>query len=531
MTNRPPRLPAVVVIASMFAFFVIALLIAAALCWLAWVLYERAFTGGWTQGGLHLAALATPLVVAAGTIVWSLLPRRDRFVPPGPELSERDAPGLFREIQRIAAATGQAPPGHVYASLGVEAFVTERGGVMGFGSTRVLAVGLALLELLSETEAAAVLAHEFGHFHAGDTKLGPWVLGTRASIGRTIENLGRVGDLEMDLWIVRRMLALVRGLRAPFEWFWRLHLRITRGIARAQEYAADAVAARVVGPQALAEALKKTRVGSLAFDAYLHTSVLPVLEAGFRPRITEGFRAFLRAQRQGPALDLALHEALHDHSGTPDDSHPPIPDRLAALAKLSGPQPPFDSRPAIAWLEDVASLEARIIVSRPDGTALQDVAWTDVMMRALAPVWRDRLAQDQRVLSGLTPALVVLQPANMRRRVRALVGGIIDGAPDDEVAARFAEVVGAAVVLALVDRGWTAIAVTGEGIRVERDGVVVEPFEEVALALQGEAEAAAWRARVEALGIAEVALDRVVDGPRRARARHAQTTRARRGAR
>ena len=29
-----------------------------------------------------------------------------------------------------------------------------------------------------------MLAHEFGHFYGGDTKLGPWIYKTRAAIGQ-----------------------------------------------------------------------------------------------------------------------------------------------------------------------------------------------------------------------------------------------------------------------------------------------------------------------------------------------------------
>ena len=47
-------------------------------------------------------------------------------------------------------------------------------------------VGLPLLHLVSERGLRAVIAHEFGHYAGGDTKLGPWIHRTRAAIGRTI---------------------------------------------------------------------------------------------------------------------------------------------------------------------------------------------------------------------------------------------------------------------------------------------------------------------------------------------------------
>jgi Zn-dependent protease with chaperone function len=110
-------------------------------------------------------------VAGAGLIVWSVLPRPDRFEPPGPRIYEKDHPRLFDLVRDIGARTGQALPREVYLVADVNAFVAQRGGVMGFFSRRVMGLGLPLLSLLTVSELRAVLAHEFGHFHGGDTKL------------------------------------------------------------------------------------------------------------------------------------------------------------------------------------------------------------------------------------------------------------------------------------------------------------------------------------------------------------------------
>jgi len=66
-------------------------------------------------------------------------------------------------------------PAEVYLIAEANAWVIDRGGIMGCGSRRVMGLGLPLLQVLSVYQLRAVLAHEFGHFHGGDTKLGPWV--------------------------------------------------------------------------------------------------------------------------------------------------------------------------------------------------------------------------------------------------------------------------------------------------------------------------------------------------------------------
>ena len=86
-------------------------------------------------------------------------------------------------------------PSEVYLTAEVNAWVMDRGGMMGFGSRRVMGLGLSLLQVLSVSQLRAVVAHEFGHFHGGDTKLGPWIYKTRAAIGRTLEGLAECSSL------------------------------------------------------------------------------------------------------------------------------------------------------------------------------------------------------------------------------------------------------------------------------------------------------------------------------------------------
>src|SRR2546425_12579586 len=47
-------------------------------------------------------------LVGAGVILFSIVPRPDRFVPPGPRLGEVEHPRLFREIRKAAEALDQS---------------------------------------------------------------------------------------------------------------------------------------------------------------------------------------------------------------------------------------------------------------------------------------------------------------------------------------------------------------------------------------------------------------------------------------
>src|SRR5688572_25075463 len=64
-------------------------------------------------------------VLSALAILWSILPRVDRFVDPGPRLTADKHPRLFQQITEVAAATGQAMPSEVYLVSDVNAWVMQ----------------------------------------------------------------------------------------------------------------------------------------------------------------------------------------------------------------------------------------------------------------------------------------------------------------------------------------------------------------------------------------------------------------------
>ncbi len=194
---------------------------------LLFIVYADIFLLGQIQLRLVLVCLA-----AAGIIIWSVLPRRDQFVAPGPQLLPAEHPALFGEVEAVAQRLGQAPPSEVYLAADVNAGVMERGGILGIGRKRVMLIGLPLLQMLTVEQVRGIVAHEFGHFYGGDTRLGPWIYKTRETIGRTIRNIGK------GSW-----------LQAPFRWYGLMFLRTTHAISRRQEFVADRRAAGIVGPR------------------------------------------------------------------------------------------------------------------------------------------------------------------------------------------------------------------------------------------------------------------------------------------
>ena len=75
-------------------------------------------------------------ILGAGAILWAIIPRIDRFQAPGPSLTRTDQPRLFATLEDVARLAEQEMPPEVYLVPEMKAWVTQRGGIMGFGSWR-----------------------------------------------------------------------------------------------------------------------------------------------------------------------------------------------------------------------------------------------------------------------------------------------------------------------------------------------------------------------------------------------------------
>lgn len=475
---------AVLAVALLIGFYVFAIAIAVGLLLIPWLEWRIA---GRVEGRLGLFA-----IVGAVAILWSIVPRRDRFEEPGPRLLEPDHPRLFEVLRGVARATGQAMPSEVFLVPQLNAWVAQRDGVMGFGSRRVMGLGLPLMEALSVQQFRAVLAHEFGHYYGGDTRLGPWVYQTRATIERTLKGVGAHSSVLAKL----------------FQWYGKAFLRITHGVSRQQEFTADALAARTVGARPLIEGLRVIYGSDGAFSAYWSQEVSPVLQLGGRPPIAAGFRQFMSVADVRAAMDETIERELGEGQAGPYDTHPCLRDRIAAVETLPGGDGMADDPPALTLLDAPASAEERLIafLGGEDAARLQPMAWSEVGERVWMPFWRERAGHFGAGLSGLTPADLPghardLGPLSVRF---GLVPGGMTPAADD--AHQAAWVVAIALTAALRDLGWALHALPGEPVTLTREDAAVRPFTLMHDLDTGALAAADWLALCVRHGLAELDL-------------------------
>jgi Zn-dependent protease with chaperone function len=429
-------------------------------------------------------------VVGAGVILWSILPRWDRFTAPGPMLSAAKHPDLFRLLEEVARATGQQMPAEVYLVGDVNAWVMQRGGIMGFGSRRVMGLGLPLLQTVTVSQLRAILAHEFGHYHGGDTSLGPWIYKTRMALGRTIENLAKSGGY----------------LHKPFLWYGNLFMRVTQAISRAQELAADRLAATVAGARNAMDALIAVQRSGAAYDAYWQTEVIPVLSNGFRPPIAAGLTHFLGADSVSKSLQEHIDKELEAGVSDEFDSHPPLRERLDALKLVDDGTVAEASPLASTLLRDLDALEQDFLLSiAADQSAVQrlsPIAWEESGDRVYLPVWKKNVEEHASALRDVRLAALPDVKALPALAARLTLKDV----PDDERTQAASSILGCAIAVALAEDGWAVDARPGIQVTLSKGDHSIQPFAVSTRLGAGEMTAEEWTAECGRVGVVDRAL-------------------------
>lgn len=303
---------AVLVVAMWLGFWVLALGLVAGLAWipLAQINHRSIEFSGIVAG------------IAALTLVYTLRPRKKekKSGEAAKPLSRETAAALYAMVENIARDLAVRAPVNIHLIGGATAFISSNKNWFGKVKTLEVGLGLPLLGILSEAELGSVIAHEFGHFIAGDLSLGPWVYRTRASIAHTVT------DLDDSMFF----------LDILFRWYGKQFLRLSAGVSREQEFAADALAAKKFGPVATRGALEKVHLISPMWSSYLDYELGPALNRGARLPIFEGFRRFCKPGIRRTEIQDAIKYA-EEHETSEYDTHPSMEERIAAVVPGAKP--------------------------------------------------------------------------------------------------------------------------------------------------------------------------------------------------
>ena len=472
-------------------------LLAAACVYLPWLAITAA-------PNFHTLMLFLGGIAVAGVLLWSLVPRRDKFVAPGPVLQPASHPRLFAEIEQIAKSLNEPLPREVYLMGEANAWVADRGGFMGLGSRRVMALGLPLLAALNISQFRAILAHEFAHYYGGDTSLGPWIRRCQMGMIRTFQTIGAMGEARLPA-AMAILYMIVFGI---LKGYWLLFLRAINFVSRRQEYRADELACILGGPRALASGLRMIHGTNCAWPAYWNGELAPMLNMGSRPPIALGFSQFLSVPIIATQVEAAIGSEIEEGKVQPYDSHPPLRDRLRAVQSLSGESQPDDPSPALSLLNDPAAEELRFLqAANPTLQAdkLKPVSWEEQAMKVLVPNWVQMVTEYASLLQGITAEKLPEALGKVREmgpKIRDPKGMLLTPEQREQ---RARSLLSSAFALALVNHGWTLHSGPGE-FYLNRGEEKLNTYDLIRQLSKGAITKEAWAEKCRGLGIENVPL-------------------------
>jgi Zn-dependent protease with chaperone function len=293
-------------------------------------------------GSVGLLKILIPVIL--GVLAFIALTLQALWVripdPEGEEMTREEAVPLFQEIDRLRREL-KVPRFHkVFLTDEFNASVVQvpRLGIFGW-QKNYLTLGIPLLATLSPEQFRAVLAHELGHISGAHSRFGGYIY----RVNRTWMQLAHAYEYEDHGGAV--------VFAAFFNWYAPYFFAYTFAIQRADEYEADKLAARVVGPAKIAEALI---AGDLAIRRLMERVPGPVDQ---------------RTQQQW------LNDAMEVQTDT-GDTHPCLAARLRALGQSPIVPPPATESALLKYLGYKAPmLASRVgisLVVRSEGHAAPD---------------------------------------------------------------------------------------------------------------------------------------------------------------
>lgn len=406
-------------------------------------------------------------------LIWALIPPIHRHVETGPSLTRDAYPSLHRVIDETSMAIGVRAPDEVFLFDQANALVAARG--RWIWRRRELTLGLPLFDMMTIDQLRGIIAHELGHLHHGDLRLGPWVYGTRQAILTTLKRMDQDGV----------------GLHLLFHWYGRLYVRVSQAVSRQQEHHADRIAARITGRPTYVDALRTLDRTAQHWAAYWHHDCLPVLERGFRPPLLEGFDAFC----SGPLAQTDEKEESVVHSDPSEDSHPSLGEREAALGiDESHQMPDTNMAPAKELLPNLDAAEAALIrFHAVDYAEFPTIGWHEVGQRVWIERWHEELTPYRAALSELDAPEIATAVADIEfwsHRLRRCGPAILS---PEASRRRTQALISMWFCLLLHNRGWTCRLDPGHPVAFHKNHHTINPFDLIDQLSKDEFSREEWR--------------------------------------
>jgi heat shock protein HtpX len=238
----------------------------------------------------------------------------------------------------------------------------------------------------------------------------------------------------------------------------------------------------------------------------LANEVAPLLSAGRRPPIGEGFRAFIGAEAVDRAATQTLQHELEQRVTDPFDSHPSLSERVAGVHDCPAGDPD-DSPPAHTLIDDPLAVERAQAVHLfgEEAGILRPVAWDAVGSEVYLDRARRLVSAHGELLGDATAGTL----DDLVDQLGRLAGEVQRREPDLEVehARDFAAaLIADGLLVVLHDHGWAVEAPPAEPVICRRGDERVAPHAVVHELREDRLTGGAWRENAQDLGIAELSL-------------------------
>ncbi|NCQ54100.1 protease [Candidatus Saccharibacteria bacterium CG11_big_fil_rev_8_21_14_0_20_41_19] len=198
------------------------------------------------------------------------------------QIEKRDNPRFYRIVENLAITTGmQTPKIYIIDDPAPNAFATGRDP-----RHAIVAATTGLIDIMSDSELEAVMAHEMGHVQNYDIRISMITFGLVSAIGFLTDIVLRMmfygGDRDKDNnspWMM--FIGLIVLILAPI-----IAVIVQMAVSRQREYLADATSAMTTrNPEAMVSALQKLKTSGRPMKrqngATAHLYISNPLKAGF----------------------------------------------------------------------------------------------------------------------------------------------------------------------------------------------------------------------------------------------------------
>jgi heat shock protein HtpX len=218
----------------------------AAIGWIVSLYFGNRSITYWVIGGAALYALVQYFIAAKLALA----------VTGAKEIEKRDNPRFYRIVENLAITTGMPMPKvYIIDDQAPNAFATGRDP-----RHAVVAATTGLLDIMSDNEVEAVMAHEMGHVKNYDIRVSMIAFGLVSAVGILSDIVLRMlfwggEDRDRDINPAFYIIGIILVILAPI-----VASLIQLAVSRQREYLADATGALTTrNPDGLISALEKLK--------------------------------------------------------------------------------------------------------------------------------------------------------------------------------------------------------------------------------------------------------------------------------